>query len=261
MGTSAPLDGPVTAGRAAGSWRRAREAGKTWVRGKNRDVEEAEEKARVFGDLSWRALAEAVRADPDAFGVRQTLRQGAGRLIDVVEELRVRGPAALVDLTEFPPERRADAFVAAFIDRVDDGVLPRDAAVREAARACAERILDDPQATRGIQEHPDRPTPISDELFCVLYRFFFGTVIAGTLTTLIGTKVLLAAPLLATLPFHSGTVVAKWVAGQVMKMILSPCQRRDEQESPGKSVTELGRELLGNAVEQALGLDATGEAA
>jgi hypothetical protein len=258
MGTSAPLKGPVTSGPAAGSWRRARTAGNAWARDERRDAEEV---TRVFGDRCRKALSEAVCADPDAFGVRRTLHQGAGQLIDVVEELRVRGPVAIVDLTDIPPERRADAFVAAFIDRVDDGVLPRDATVREAARACAELILDDPDVARGIQEHPDRPTPISDELFCLLYRFFFGTVVAGTLTALIGAKVLLAAPLLATLPFHSGTVAAKWVAGQVMKMILSPCQQREEHESSGQSVTELGRDLLGNAVQQALGLDAAGEAA
>lgn len=242
MGTSAALSGP-----AGGAWARASSAGSRWARGQG-DVAD-------FGEKGLDALRRTLQADPDAYGLRRATENAGRRLVDTLDGLRRGNPELFVDLEGMPPQEREDRFVEAFADRIaGDATRSEQLATRRSAVAVAETLLGTPRL-RHLVRNGDRPdgSLVPDDLFCLLYRFFFGHVVSEFLTTMISTKVLVAAPILLAVPFSAGGVFAGWVAGRVMAAVLSPCEVRSGA-GDDRPLVDLGRDLLAEATRQALGI-------
>src|SRR6476469_9911425 len=120
--------------------------------------------------------SEELRTDPDAFGLRDTMSDGADRLVGAMNELRR-------DLTAFgPPSPEwagsgADWFMSEFVTAVAGertGIV--DTFVRRSATRCAEILLEDPRVSAAV-EGKARSSSLAMDLFCAVYTFFFADVV------------------------------------------------------------------------------------
>ncbi|MEU9825630.1 hypothetical protein [Micromonospora chersina] len=199
-----------------------------------------------------RALQHALLDNPERFGLREAALNVGQRLIAVLDDLRQPDPPILRDLPGQDPADSADEFVRRFVAEVGgDGRLVVDAVSRRAARAIAERLV----SPAGPLADPARPQRVTGELFCTLYRLFFGELVGEFVHVLIAENVKLAVPVLA---FDPTDTVAGFVADQVVKLLPDPCATATARE-PGQSrLAEVARDLLTETVTEALGLGDTG---
>lgn len=242
MGTSTSLPGLLYNSK----WKQARQTGRRWVEKSVGD--------ETFGEDCLRTFHRQVTVHGDEYGLRPTMQDAGIRLVDTLDVLRREGLTAVVDLNDVPSEEREERFIRAIADHVAyPGVLPAESAARRAAVEIAQRLLAEPTVKRAVEEADPAPGLISDDLFCVAYRFFFGAVIAGFLTTAFTAKIMVAAPILASLPAGAGPVLTKWLTKRVMAAILSPCEKQAQSDDKQRPIVELGRELLAESVRRALG--------
>jgi hypothetical protein len=245
VGTSRPLRGPTE-----GYWPTARRRVKEWMGEPTADVTQP-------GEACQRALRETLRDDPDAFGLRVALEEAGERLVQVLDDLKNEGPSAIGVDAEGDPDDRIVEFEVRFTERVaGTGNLVVDTAVRRAAARAAIRIAGgDEPAARAVRSGADGGLPISGDLFCDIYRFFFGEVVGEFLTTAISAKLQLMFPAVHLMPFGTGPVLTGWIAKKIVGALPSPCEEKEEPEHFGDSLADLGRKLLGQVVRQSLGLD------
>jgi hypothetical protein len=287
MGTSRALGGPKGPG-----WDRAGRAGRTWLRtgggsGQHPYVPDIE----PYGRACLRALADELTADPDWAGLRPAMLRAGERLVDALGALQPEGVAGThapgagsptgpigalqgafidavaesVDLarthgsSDVVPGGSVDALQVAFVDAVaGSGNRVVDTAMRRAATHCAE-LLTGANGPIAVTPHQwnTSAAALNGDLLCAIYRTFFAEVVAEFLKTVIAAKIELAVPVLPALPFGAGHELALWVAGHVVNLIPDPCEASQKPEHAGESLADLGRHILGNAVEQALGLDSS----
>ncbi|WP_091614588.1 hypothetical protein [Micromonospora mirobrigensis] len=213
------------------------------------DQRAAEEVATQFR----RALRDALRDDPTRFGLRDTALDVGQRLVTVLDDLRQPDPAILRDLPQQDTPAATDEFVRRFVTEVGgDGRLIVDAIARRAARGAAERLV----APAGPLADPARPQRITGELFCAIYRLFFGELIGEFVHVLIAENIKLAVPALVVL--DPTDTVAGFVAGQVVRLLPDPCDAATAREPERPRLAEVARELLTDTVTEALGLGETG---
>ncbi|MFI7023744.1 hypothetical protein ACIBMZ_13640 [Micromonospora sp. NPDC049900] len=246
MGTSTRLPGPTT-----GGWTSAKRRLDGWTPDpKSQPDELATSDQRFFEESAAhlrRALRDALREDPDRFGLQEAGRAGGERLVTVLDDLRRPDPALLRDITQSAITLE-DEFVRRFVDEVGgDGRLIVDAVTRRAARRVAERLVDgDGGVLAGT-----RTTGISGELFCDLYRLFFGGMVGEFVHVLIAEHVKLAMPVLALDPTDT---VAGLVADQVVKILPDPCAVAAVREPERPRLADIARDLLVETVAEAVGL-------
>lgn len=196
------------------------------------------------------ALTEELRADPDAFGLRHTMRDGADRLVHAMDALQR-------DLTAFgppPPEwvgSGIDWFMSEFVTAVAGertGIV--DAFVRRSATRCAEKLLDDPHV-RGTVSGEARSSGLAMDLFCAVYTFFFADIVTEFAKAAVAEQVKLAVPGLVII--DPGGQIPDWIGEKVASWIPNPCEEQGKYEG-GRSVAELAADVVYDNVDRALGL-------
>jgi hypothetical protein len=200
------------------------------------------------------ALAEAMNADADAFGLRAAVTEHAHALIDTLDALRTEGLAALGEMAGDTPDDREQAFLAAFTDRVapDAGPVP-DAVARASAARSAEALLSkDPQLRAAVRGEPQGSNRISGEIFCTIYALFFTDTVSGFLTTVVAEHLKLAIPLLYLDP--TGRLAGS-IAGKLVGLIPNPCEEQIETVHQVTGLGDIARGLVGTAVDRVLGID------
>jgi len=202
------------------------------------------------------ALHEQVVEDGDAFGLNRAMRDAGARLVDEVQRLRRDGVPTLA-ATE--PAHRQTVFVAEVVRRLaGHGGTFADAAVRKSAVELAERLLADEVVRQVVESGAIGGLPISDSLFCAIYRLFFADTVKQFLTTVVAEHVsLIITTHFPVLPMIDPQgVVGKWLAQNIVAVLPDPC--RESGSSSGPSTAELGRSLLKETVNRALGIPAEG---
>jgi hypothetical protein len=218
----------------------------------------SDEVARL-GQAYREALAAELRDTPDCFGLQSAVEQSARRLVDALEAIDLDGLKWLGSFDSSVAEERLDEFVARFIDQVAHSVgLTVDAVVRRAAADAARNLLDRSAALRHAVETGSQDAvtvKIDDDLFCMIYRLFFADAVTGFLQSVIAAKIILMVP---ALPAVDPTGhITDWIAEQITSAVPTPCQKRTEHNG-GPSLADLGRSLVEDAVERALGIPTDG---
>lgn len=251
MGTSRPLRGPI-----GPNWKPARRAGLRWVR----TIETAPSPAPTddvdpVGAACRRALAEDLAEDPDRYGLRRATLAAGHRLVDTLAALMRGEPPS--PTTGPVPDDPVAALRAGFVERVaGDGTLIADTVVRRAAVRCAERLTEpDCPVTVALRDADSRPGPVTGELFCAIYRMFFGEVVGEFLKTAIAVQFQVLLPVLPSLPFGLGGKVAEWVAGKAVELIPNPCEEKELPINAGQSLPVVATRLLDAAFRSATGLE------
>ncbi|MFF5217625.1 hypothetical protein [Micromonospora sp. NPDC000442] len=250
MGTSTRLPGP-----AGGGWTSAKLSLSRWTPHPQSQPESLFEDDRRTAERTAEkfrnALRDALREDPERFGIKGSAKASGERLVTVLDDLRQSDPALLRGIAD-RPLTPADEFVRRFVAEVGgNGRLVVDAATRRAARRVAERLMDHD----GPLAAPLRPGGISGELFCALYRSFFGDLVGQFVHILIAENVKLALPVLALDPTDT---VAGIVADQIVKVLPDPCAVANAREPEQPRLVDIARDLLTETVTEALGLGDSG---
>jgi len=210
----------------------------------------SEQGVKTRGQRFLDALAEELRADRDAFGLRDAMRDGAGRLVHAMNELRS-------DLAAFgppPPEwagSGADWFMSEFVTTVAGertGIV--DAFVRRSAVRCAEKLLEDPRVQEAAAGEA-RSSSLAMDLFCAVYTFFFADVITEFAKAAVAEQVKLALPGLVII--DPGGQIPDWIGEKVASWIPNPCEEQDSGEG-GRSAAQLAADVVQDNVDRALGL-------
>lgn len=254
-------------GRLLGtSTKRAHPRGTPWTRAAttHRELQDkgGDANADVAAKALRRALTDQLRQDPNAFNLRLTMQSGGRRLVAELDRLARRGTSDHVgQVTDGSThERRHATFVKSFVDTVaGTGGTFADAAIRKAAVQAAEQLLANGTVRQAIEIGTDGGIPISRELFCLIYRMFFGHALEQFLTTVIaeGTNATLRAHVPMLPVIDPGDKIADWFAQNVVALLPTPCK---DPAATGPSLAELGRELVTETVDQALGLPISGGA-
>lgn len=216
-------------------------------------IEGSNEKAQELAKEYRAALAAVVSQDPSAFGLRDRLLTSGSQLVDTLETIRV-GTADWFPVEAGSPEDRQAAFVRAFAQHVaGSGGLVADAAIRKAAVACAQELLNGSaqlqQAIRSGERIPRAGFP--GELFCLIFQLFFKKSLAGFIATIVAGKVKLAFPLLHVI--DPAGRIADWAGQQVAALIPDPCEEGARlAEAP--SLGDLARGLVEESADRVLGL-------
>lgn len=232
-------------------WARAAESYRQW-----QDDGCPADKAAVPAAALRDALHEQVAEDFDAFGLHRVLKEAGARLIDEVQRLRRDGvPTLAVTKAAY----RHTVFVAEVVTRLaGHGGTFADAAVRKSAVELAERLLADDAVRQAVESGAIGGLPISDSLFCAIYRLFFADTVKQFLTSVVAEHVALILttqfPMLPVIDPQG--VVGTWLTQNIVAMLPDPC--RESGDSSGPSAAELGRSLLMETVDRALGIPADG---
>ncbi|MBT8224226.1 MAG: hypothetical protein HKP61_01800 [Dactylosporangium sp.] len=266
MGTSRPLRGPI-----GPNWERARQAGRRWARaieaaggpGTSTETVPPEttpapaDDVDPFGTACRRALAEDLADDPDRYGLRPAAVAAGQRLVDALAAL-MRGET-LPPPTGPVPDDPVGALRAGLVEQVaGDGTLIADSVVRRAAVRCAERLTEPGSPiTAALADGDVRPgsRSVTGELFCVIYRMFFGEVVGEFLKTAIAAKLQVMVPVLPVLPLGIGGKVAEWAAGKAVELIPNPCEEKERPDNAGLSLPAVATKLLDVAFRRAAGLE------
>lgn len=210
----------------------------------------SEQGVKARGQRFLDALAGELRADPEAFGLRDTMRDGAGRLVQAMNEVRH-------DLTVFgspPPEwtgSDTEWFMSEFVTAVAGertGIV--DAFVRRSATRCAEKLLNDPRVQEAVAGQA-RSSSLAMDLFCAVYTFFFADVVTEFAKAAVAEQVKLALPGLVIV--DPGGQIPDWIGEQVASWIPNPCEEQDKNDGR-RSVANLAADLVRDNVDRALGL-------
>jgi hypothetical protein len=201
-----------------------------------------------------RDLADALRDAPDLADLRPTAIRVGGNLVRTLGEL-LDGRSALLDVPGATAEEREDHFVAGFVTAVGgNGGLVSDAVARRAARRAAEQLLGEGSPVAdALRDGGETDARISGELFCTVYRHFFGEYVGEFVRTAVGEGIALAAAPLA-LPVDPTGLVAGAVARQVMKILPDPCDAAADRQPRDGLLTTVAGELLTDVVDRALGI-------
>lgn len=269
MGTSTKYPGPsggawATANRRLGRWvgnidRSAAEN----VQGNENDshglipaerlVQDYDEEAKGLAGQYRDALADTLRRDPAAFGLRDALRMGGNRLADTLESLRTEATDWFPE-REGSPQAREEAFVRRFTEEVaGSGGLIADAAIRQAAVSCAQTLLKDPGPLRDavMEGRPVQGTGISGELFCMVFQLFFKDALTRFITAIVAGKVRLVFPVLHAI--DPAGKIASWVGQQVAALIPNPCEQ-GAGLADRPSLKDLATGLVDESVDRVLGI-------
>ncbi|WP_211762990.1 hypothetical protein [Kutzneria sp. CA-103260] len=203
------------------------------------------------------ALATALQRDPDQFGLRDAVEQAGNRLMDTLQNIDRELPAWLAVADDASVDERRDEFVARFSDEVAGSVGGMaDAAVRHAATDAAVAVLDgSPRLRHAVDTGTPSRGGISSELFCTVYRIFFAQAVTNFLKSVITAKITLIAPILPVI--DPAGHIATWIADMIMSIVPTPCDQSSAHDS-GPPIAELGRSLVRETVERALGLPVDG---
>jgi len=201
-----------------------------------------------------RDLADALRDAPDLADLRPTAIRVGGNLVRTLGEL-LDGRSPLLDVPGATAEEREDHFVAGFVTAVGgNGGLVSDAVARRAARRAAEQLLGEGSPVAdALRDGGETGARISGELFCTVYRHFFGEYVGEFVRTAVGEGIALAAAPLA-LPVDPTGLVAGAVARQVMKILPDPCDAAADRQPRDGLLTTVAGELLTDVVDRALGI-------
>ena len=201
-----------------------------------------------------RDLADALRDAPDLADLRPTAIRVGGNLVRTLGEL-LDGRSPLLDVPGATAEEREDHFFAGFVTAVGgNGGLVSDAVVaRRAARRAAEQLLGEGSPVADALRDGGTGARISGELFCTVYRHFFGEYVGEFVRTAVGEGIALAAAPLA-LPVDPTGLVAGAVARQVMKILPDPCDAAADRQPRDGLLTTVAGELLTDVVDRALGI-------
>lgn len=90
----------------------------------------------------------------------------------------------------------------------------------------------------------------------MIYRLFFAEAVTGFLQSVIAAKITLMVPVLPAV--DPAGHIADWIAKEITSIIPTPCQERDKHGA-GPSLADLGRSLVEEAVERALGIPTDGQ--
>lgn len=214
----------------------------------------SEEKAAQHGTAFLGALESELCADPDSFGLRRTTRHSGRQLVDLLDSLDRQGVEALGSTDGAAPEERRTLFHERFAAEVAGlGRSTTDFVVRRAAVRSAERLLDGSPVLRHAVEsgRGDGSGGVSDELFCAIYQWFFADAVAGLLEAVIVGHIQLTVPVLPMVdPTDS---IVGWIADEIVSSIPTPCSEK-EDKGYESSLVDLGRDLVGEAIERALGI-------
>lgn len=209
------------------------------------------------------ALQDALRThaakDHNVFGLHSAMHDGGDRLIDSLLQLQQKGPSDLSNAAD--AEHRRIAFTRSFVDAIaSSGGTYADAAVRSAAVEAAERLLADDAVRQAVDAGTRTGLPISSSLFCTLYRLFFADTVRQFLTTVIAehVDVLLTAHLPILPAVDPQGQIGQWLAANIVAALPNPCAQQGDADGP--SVAELGRSMLKETVDRALGLTPTEDA-
>ncbi|NNH76024.1 hypothetical protein HLB23_40305 [Nocardia uniformis] len=198
------------------------------------------------------ALNQTLRADPDAFGLRQGLIIAGTNLIDVLDDLSETGLAAFGLPLDAPADMRETAIVQELVVRVcGAGATPTDSVIRRAVVRCGRAMLQDDRFARGI-ENADIEYRMSGVLLCEIYQLFFVHVVEEFIKSVVAAKITLWFPVVQVID-PSG-VIADWVASNIVGLIPSPCDETGGAEKEGTSLADLARGLLEETVRRVLGL-------
>ena len=203
------------------------------------------------------ALATALRSDPDQFGLQDAVEQAGHRLMDTLQNIDRKLPAWCEVAADASADERRNEFVARFSDEVAGSVGGMaHAAVRYAATDAAIAVLD---GSPRLRDAVDTGTPshggISNELFCAVYRIFFAQAVTNFLKSVITAKITLIAPILPVI--DPAGHIASWIADKIMSIVPTPCDQPSAHDN-GPPIAELGRNLVRETVERALGLPVDG---
>ncbi|SCL29731.1 hypothetical protein GA0070616_3939 [Micromonospora nigra] len=184
-------------------------------------------------------------------GLRPAALRAGNDLVDVLGDL-LRGTSRLVAVPGETVPQRQDEFVARFVAGVGgDGGLVGDAVARRAARRAAEELLADDSPVTTALRTGEGSVRITGDLFCRIYRFFFGDIVAGYVDTAIAEGVPLAMSL--AVPLDPTGLVASTVAAHVLDVLPDPCAEAASRPPRGGLLVETAHELLTRTVETALG--------
>ncbi|WP_157838610.1 hypothetical protein [Streptomyces xiaopingdaonensis] len=197
--------------------------------------------------------------------LHQTLRKNRNEfgLLSVTVEAGERLTRAVTVGQPIPAEPKE---VAQFIAAVGGtGGTLADAAVRRAAHSSANRLL-----ARYVSETGSSRGVFSGELFCYLYRLFFGDVVAEFLRMAVAEQISLALPI--PLMFGAEEEFTESVSGKIVDLLPDPCaEARHAEEAAQKtqdaveffgdpegqladSLTERAEKLVPQTALRALGL-------
>ncbi|MDL4819101.1 hypothetical protein [Actinomadura opuntiae] len=198
-------------------------------------------------------MAETLRKDPDAFGLRAALVEAGQRLIEAWEWLQ-EGDDSPLGSSPGTAAEWDGAFAARFVDAVaGDGSTVATAAVR---RATAGPILDRLIAGLGgegaEEASPNAGMHFPDDLFCAIYELFFADAVSEFIKTIIAEKIKLAVPVLHVI--DPAGHVASWVAERIRAVLPLPCEAKADAGEGAPSIADLGRDLLVETVDRALGI-------
>jgi hypothetical protein len=199
------------------------------------------------------ALARSLDDDPDMAGLRPAALRSGHELVHVLGDLLGGRSSLLTDPTAATTAGgREDEFVARFVTVVGgEGGLIGDAVARRAARRAAERLLDE---APGVSTVPGGlPVRLTGELFCGVYRFFFGEFVGEFVRTVIAETLPLAVVPFA-LPFDPTGLVAGAVSRQVIDVLPDPCDEASRTAPRPGLLTETAHQLVTDTVERAIGL-------
>lgn len=250
MGTSSKVRGP-----RGGGWSDAVKTAREGIRaGSEPGSSETGAWGRKASSAYREALAETLREDPAAFGLRESLILAGQRLIDTWEELQKEGPAALGVRETEAVAGRDELFAKRFVDVVaGDGSTVVAGAVRRAVAGVAhDRFVEGWGSGRRGRPGPETGTDFSDELFCAIYQSFFADAVSEFLTTVIAENVKLAVPALHLL--DPADHIASWTAERLRSLLPMPCEAKAAVGAEASPVTEFARALLEETVDRALGV-------
>lgn len=212
---------------------------------------EIEQHAEAFRD----ALRSQMLIDRESFGLYETTNATATRFIDTVEEI-ANGSWFYIETEETgpPPGERRDIFVTRFVDRVSSSVgLPMDAVMRHAVTDSVEELIDQsPELQTAIETGQNTEGTISDGIFCKIYQIFFANIVTNLLKSVITAKIKLLFPVLPVV--DPADNITDWISTKVTSLIPTPCKKREEDKTGGPSLADLGKSLIEEAIDSALGL-------
>jgi hypothetical protein len=254
MGTSTALPGPN-----GGPWTSAKKQLTKW---KPTTTSEAtsdgeispaqEEWAERTAEGYRTALADSLRNDPEFSNLRPTAVLAGGRLVQALGEL-LDGRSPLVDPSGASAKAREDRFVARFVGEVaGNGGLISDAVARRTARRTAEQLLDDGSPVGAALRAGGGDVRITGELFCTVYRLFFGEYVGEFIRTTLAEGMALAAPI--ALPIDPTGLIVGAVTRQIVKALPDPCGATTDREPRQGLLAKVAGELLTDVVDQALGI-------
>ncbi|WP_229403997.1 MULTISPECIES: hypothetical protein [Micromonospora] len=214
---------------------------------------EQEEKAERLAERLRAALSRSLCDDPEMSGLRRAALRAGENLVGVLGELQDGRSGLFTAPSGTTARQREDEFVTRFVVAVGGGGgLIGDAVARRAARSAAERLLAE-AAPATAPAGDGLPVRLTGEVFCDVYRFFFGEFVGEFVRTVISESLPLAVVPFA-LPVDPTGLVAGAVTRQVIAVLPDPCAEAGGREPRPGLLTETAHELLNATVEHALGL-------